>query len=354
VHRKPLLLDIAMIVLVAVLFAVSGMWSSGQSVLLGVVQLGPLAFRRRAPGWVLGVVTAATVAQLLVGPPHNIAYLPVLISLYLAPSSRHRFVRTWLCALAGAAIALATVPGKGPIDGAVLAAAVAGVAWMLGVERQRHVAERSEFAARRAWLRFVHRTGERRERTARRLHDTLAQTTTVMLIQGEALRTSGDTDRTRLDTMLTAGRDTLAQVRRTLRELHNDDDPGSEADVIDVLAQLSAAGLVLESEPRLAEIPWPVRKIADRVIAEAATNALRHNGPGVRLSLDIEVMPDVVRITARNNRAAAPAWRAGFGLTSLREQLEAQGGSLEFGPAGDRHWVVVAAISLDTQATPTR
>jgi signal transduction histidine kinase len=330
--RKALLPDVGMVVLIAVLFWVSGVWSP---VLLGVLQIAPLVVRRRAPGWVLGVVTAATVAHLLVGEPRNIEYLPVLISLYLAPSSRHPFVRRWLCGLAAAAIALAMVPAKGPIDGALLALAISGVAWTLGVEKQRHLAEPAS---------------ERRELTARRLHDTLAQTTTVILLQGEALRTSSDlteADRTRLDTMLAAGRATLTQVRQTVRELDDDSLP-PDTDVAEVLSLLTAAGLVLTREPDLTRISWPVRDLADRFVVETATNALRHNGPGVLLDIQVEVTAVGVCLTARN-RSELGAWRPGYGLTSLDKQLSAAGGSLTYGPDnGD--WLAVATISFGSAA----
>ncbi|WIX77584.1 histidine kinase [Amycolatopsis carbonis] len=236
------------------------------------------------------MVTATPVAHLVTSAPRNLDYLPVLLAPYTAPMSPRPLVRFWLCGATTAAVGAAMVPAEGLVDGALLTAALRGVAWLLGVERRRHVAERAEFAAQRTRHRLERLAAERRDRTARRLHDTLARTTTVMLVQAEALRAVGDLtdgDRRRVDAMLSAGRDALDQVRATLRELHGEEEPAAEPALADVLDQLRSAGLVLDAVPDATAFPGAVRPLAGRVIAEAATNALRHHGPGTRLGVDV-------------------------------------------------------------------
>ncbi|GLY68328.1 sensor histidine kinase [Amycolatopsis taiwanensis] len=312
-------------------FVVGGAWSWRQGwpgALLSAAQLLPLFARHRAPGVVLAMTTAATVAHLLVGPPRNTMYLPVLIALYAAAG--HRIG----CGLATAAVGAAVFPAKGIFDGTLLAVAACGTAWLLGVERRRHAAERTELAARR-------------------LHDTLAQSTTVMLVQAEALRAGGaltEADRARLDTVLAAGRGALTLVRRTLRELHDQHD--LPPDLTEVLARLRAAGLVLDHDPRLTGLARPVRDIAERIIAETATNALRHNGPGVRLHLGVEVTGDAVRITARNARSNRKPPGSGYGLTSLAEQVAAVHGTLHAAETGDGEWLVTAELPLTCPGSP--
>lgn len=346
--------------LVAVLLGVGGAWPPAvgwDGIALVAGQVLPLAFRRRFPGWVLAVVTAATLVRLLTTQPHNIDYVPVLIAVYTVPSARRASVRWGLGGLSVAALGAAMTVSKGPIDGALLAVAVCVVAWLLGTERQRHAAERAEFEAQRTRFRLERLAAERREQTARRLHDTLARTTTVMLVQAEALLAVGELtspDRARVDAMLAAGRDALGQVRETLRELREDGEQPPGPALAAVLAELSAAGLVLEDEPALHRIPDQVRDLADRIVSEAAINALRHNGPGVRLRVGVEVTPEYVRIMVRNNQNGLPAAGSGYGLDSLRAQLAARGGSLDAGPDGGG-WSVVAVIPcLAAPATATR
>jgi signal transduction histidine kinase len=312
----------------AAVFFASGAWTPQQgwfAALLTAVQLVPLLFSRRAPAAVLIVVTLATVGHLLLDHPRNTMYVPVLLALYSTP-------RRWLAAAAALATGVAVFPAKGPLDGTVLAVTICAVAWLLGAERRRALADRAE-------------------RAARRLHDTLAQTTAVMLVQAETLRAVGDltaADRERLDTLLAAGRGALTLVRRTLDDLREDADRAP--DLTEVLARLRTAGLVLDRDPVLPRLPRPVRELAERFVAETAVNALRHNGPGVRLRLDVEA-GDRVTITARNAVKGAPRVGAGYGLAGLAEQAAAAGGELSHGPR-DGEWVV--SVALPAAATRSR
>ncbi|NKQ57869.1 histidine kinase [Amycolatopsis sp. K13G38] len=302
-------------IVTAILIA-SGSWSPQQGpagALLTAAQVLPLLTRRH-PGRALVVITGATVAHFAI-EPRNLVYVPMLVALYAVPG-------IWLAAPATAALAIAVFPAKGPLDGSLLAVAVCVMAWLMGAERRRQLADRTE-------------------RAARSLHDTLAQTTAVMLVQAETLRAVGnlsDADRERLDTLVSAGRGALTLVRRTLRDLEAGDAP---PDLAAVLAQLRTAGLVLDGDPDLSALGGRARPAAERVVAEVATNALRHNGPGVRLRFSVEAGPAVVEITARN--ATTATGRTGFGLTSLEQDVRALGGSLTAG-AHDGEWVVTARL----------
>ncbi len=300
----------------AAVFFASGAWTPHQgwvAALLSVVQLVPLLWSRRAPAVVLVVVTLATAGHLLLEQPRNTMYVPVLLALYSIP-------QRWLAAAAALTVGLTVYPAKGPFDGTLLAVTICAVAWLLGAERRRALADRAE-------------------RAARRLHDTLAQTTAVMLVQAETLRAVGDltdADRERLDTLLAAGRGALTLVRRTLDDLRDDAD--RPPDLAEVLARLRTAGLVLDRDPVLPVRPRPVRELAERFVAETAVNALRHNGPGVRLHVDVDA-GDRVTITARNTLKGTPRTGAGYGLAGLAEQAAAAGGAVTHGPR-DGEWVV--------------
>lgn len=304
----------------AAVFFASGAWTPHQgwiAALLSAVQLVPLLWSRRAPAVVLVVVTLATAGHLLLDQPRNTMYVPVLLALYSTP-------QRWLAAAAALVVAGTVYPAKGPFDGALLAVTICAVAWLLGAERRRALADRAE-------------------RAARRLHDTLAQTTAVMLVQAETLRAVGDltdADRERLDTLLAAGRGALTLVRRTLDDLRDDAD--RPPDLAEVLARLRTAGLVLDRDPVLPALPRPARELAERFVAETAVNALRHNGPGVRLRIDVGT-EDGVTITARNTLKGTPRTGPGYGLAGLAEQAAAAGGAVTHGPR-DGEWVAALAL----------
>ncbi|MGW3965466.1 histidine kinase [Amycolatopsis sp. NPDC005003] len=313
---------------VAAVFFASGAWTPQQGWVaagLSAAQLVPLLWSRRAPALVLVVVTLATAGHLLLDQPRNTMYVPVLLALYSTP-------QRWLAGSAALVVGAAVFPAKGLLDGTVLAVTIAAVAWLLGAERRRALADRAE-------------------RAARRLHDTLAQTTAVMLVQAETLRAVGDltdADRERLDTLLAAGRGALTLVRRTLDDLRADAERAP--DLAEVLARLRTAGLVLDRDPVLPELPRPVRELAERFVAETAVNALRHNGPGVRLRLDVQA-GERVTITARNTLTGTSPGGDGYGLAGLAEQAAAAGGAVSFGPRVGE-WVV--SVELPAAATRSR
>jgi signal transduction histidine kinase len=324
VRHWQVLVDAAFVVAVAALFVVSGAWRPWNGwlvagVLLSALEIVPLLVRRRAPALVLSIVTTATVAHLLMGASRTIVYVPMLIALYAAAVNGSRWVRWGLCGAAALAIAAATVPMRGLIEGAALALVVSGVTLLMGAERRRHLVERSAFLAERTRAR-------EREVIARRLHDSLAHTITVMLIQAEAMRTSGSVDR--LDQLLGAGRQALDEVRDTLSDLH-------EPDVSQALTRLRAAGLVIDDVQ--------VDGLAGRIVIEAATNALRHAGPGAVVT--VRAAGD--RLEVRNGPGQPVDFgpTPGRGLRGLAAEVAERGGSLSYGPDGDG-WLVAAVLPV--------
>jgi signal transduction histidine kinase len=303
--------------MVAVLFWGSGVWANALAISLGAAQIAPLVARRYAPATVLVVVTAATVTHVLLGLAKNIGYVPVLIGIYGASNLG------WLCS--GATIALGVVMSvvRGPVNGGMLAIGISVVAWTLGAQRARHLADRARLAALAAT--------QRRERTAMRRHDTLGQITTVMVVQAEALRSAGtlaEPELRRVDAILAAGREAMTEVRRTLQDLCDDVPPDRDTDLAHLVRRLRDAGLVLDDLP---ELPlW-----AHRVVAEALTNVLRHAGPGTRAIVTLH--DDHVEIRNRVPVLARPRG-AGFGLSSLEREL---GARLVYGRRG-LHWLVRA------------
>jgi signal transduction histidine kinase len=151
-----------------------------------------------------------------------------------------------------------------------------------------------------------------------------------MLVQGEALRATAPlspTDAERLHVVLRAGRDALAEVRRALA---GETPPDAAATLDGRLAGLRAAGLEVRTVNGLDALP----DIAHRLVGEAATNALRHDGPGARVDIAVhhEGTSSTLSVTSR------PADEDGFGLRSLAADVTAAGGTLTYG------WQVTAVF----------
>ncbi|WP_430782039.1 sensor histidine kinase [Actinoplanes sp. G11-F43] len=397
----------------AVLFLFSG---TAVSVPLAVTQLLPLLWRRRWPAVVLIVVAGATAAHTTLGMARAIGFFPATIALYSAAAHRSPWLRWVLCPAAGTAMAAASALRHGVVEGALMAVVTVTVAWLAGVERGDHLRQRAEADRLRREREVADReraVAEDRERLARRVHDTVAHTVTVMLVQTEAVRATAALDpaaERRLDNVLHAGRRALTEIRAALTE-HEQTPPqtgheqappqtGHErppapaeherkptptghdrAPSLTVpratparhdrapspagpraipagheqtpspaerLENLRAAGLRLVV-PDLGDVlPPRARGVAERLIGEAATNALRHDGPGTLLTVTATMAVGAVTLTARTEPGGSAPARAGggpgFGLRSLAADLHTVGGTLVFGPADPSGWRVEATI----------
>nr|WP_170208690.1 histidine kinase [Micromonospora pisi] len=367
-------MDVALGAATAALFVLSG---TTVSTPLAVAQLLPLVWRRRFPAAVLIVVGCATAAHTTLGMARATGFFPATIALYTAATHRSSAIRWVLCPAVGLVMAAASGVRHGPVEGVLMAVVTVTVAWLAGVERSEHLRQRTEAETHRAEaarqraeaerqraqaasLRLERRIAEQetaaaedRERLARRVHDTLAHTVTVMLLQTEALRATTSLDpagKRRLEVVLRAGREALAEVRAALAD-------GDERDSATLLAArldtLRAAGLNLAvSPPDLREVlPAPVRAVADRLIGEAATNALRHDGPGTLLTITTAHDDDrlILRITSQppgSGGGRSPRGTPGFGLRSLSEDIRGYGGELAYGPVVPFGWRIEAAFPL--------
>jgi len=191
------------------------------------------------------------------------------------------------------------------------------------------------------------RAAEReRARIARDMHDVLAHSISLMVVQAEAgpvaLETAPDRAATAFDTIADTGRDALDQLRRMLSVLKDDD--GARApqptarDLPALVRQVAGAGLEVrcdvEGEPR--PLPVDCDVAAYRIVQEALTNIVKHAGAAraeVRVcwhddALEVRVVDD-----GRGAGTVLPSGRNG--LIGIRERAAACGGTATAGPRAD-------------------
>src|SRR3954464_10596504 len=328
---------------------------SGGSVLDAVVGAAvalPLLARRRAPLLVLLAVIALGYAGYARGAGVGgslQARIVLNVALYsvAAHCERKR-------AIAGAVIVAAVVlvfqiPALvegGRVDDLAGEWLFLGGVWLLGrwVRRRRQrTADLERQAAdleadRSALAREA--VADERARIAREMHDAVAHSVSVMVLQAGAaeqvLATSPERARESLMTIQDTGREAIVELRRMLGVLR---DPVADASLAPQpgLARLDApleqgrcAGLpvelTVEGEPR--RLPPGIDRSAYRIVQEGLTNTLKHAGPAhasVRLryaerALELEVLDD--------GRGPAGASGAGFGLLGMRERAALYGGVL--------------------------
>lgn len=310
------------------------------------VMTGVLALRRLAPLAVLvGVVAAYDLAGIVVAPVDTIAVFVALLLVFYsvaAEAPRRPAVMGLVVGLVG------VVPwGKDVFDWAFIVV-ILGSAWSVGRVARAHQLLAAELtrtneeleAERSRATRLA--VSEERARIAREVHDVLAHTVSVMVLQAEAAEALLATDTTRSRSSLVAiqdtGRDALGELRRLLAVIRDDGpvsdrapQPGLDR-LEELIVQLREAGLsvAVSREGDLHRLSPGIDLCAFRVVQEALTNTLKHahaTSASVvlhfgQLWLDVHVTDDGVGSQRTNG---------GHGLIGIRERVAMYGGRLDVG-----------------------
>ena len=196
-----------------------------------------------------------------------------------------------------------------------------------------------------------------RTRIARELHDVVAHSLSVMVVQADgaaagaeqrpahaaaALRTIGDT-----------GRDALGQMRRALGVLRAEQGQGlapqpGTAQLDALVDQVVRAGLParlsVEGPPR--PLPATIDLTVYRLTQEALTNVLKHAGPVSRVDVVLRYQADAVELLLRDDGRGARAAGdgRGHGLVGMRERVDVHDGTFAAGPRHDGGFEVAAVL----------
>jgi signal transduction histidine kinase len=335
-----------------------------------------LGWRRTRPLWVLAVVVAVDVTQIVTGLPALTLVYVTLIAIYsvAAYASRRRAVVALL--LTYAAIFGALVTPQGSIEGGlVTATAVMAAAAVLGdsVRTRRaylaSVEERATRLERERDAQAAIAAAAERTRIAREMHDVVAHSLSVMVAQadgaGYVMDTSPDQARRAMATVAETGRGALAEMHRLLGVLRSAPlepalAPQPSVDQLDALiARTESAGLpvTLDVQGSPLSLSPGLSLTVYRIVQEALTNTLKHAGPDVTARVRLRYLSHDVEIEVSDDGhfSDVPATRTmgaddGHGLTGMRERIGVYGGSLQAGPSADGGWRIWARLPVE--ATP--
>lgn len=345
-------------------------------VILPVLQIVPLWWRRSAPRLAFAAVAVATGAQAVVlgDPLYSQAAFPIAVY----SVARFAGFRAGLAAVA-VGIAGAFVGSyrwldswqAGPVTAAALTSyvvtitAIVLVAWALGLtlqSRARYVTavlERAEQAVRAADQQAALAAAQERARIARDLHDVVAHGLSVMVVQADGARYAAAADPRSvlpaLETIAGTGRTALSDMRRMLGLMRSEADGPARpqprlADLAELVAQAEAAGARVEADlpPPDADVPEAVALTTYRVVQEALSNVRRHAGPapGVRVRVGVDRDAVEVEVDDDGRGAATGTDGRGLGLVGMRERVALHGGRMEAGPAARGGFRVTARIPL--------
>ena len=205
-----------------------------------------------------------------------------------------------------------------------------------------------------------------RARIARELHDIVAHSVSLMVVQANAGVYLAGTDRDgaaeAFDAISTTADQARAEIDRLagLLESTNPLEAGGLNVVDELVSRARTAGLhvTYQVSGDVDHLFAGSVEAIHRVIQEAITNALKH-APGAEITIRLHGGRDVVDLEIRNPSARpAPTTVAGLGLTGgghgitgMRERVHRCGGDLQVGPAGHGGWVVSARLPRRVQVS---
>ena len=374
------------------LFATSFRDPGALGVLLTLCQTVPLTWRRRAPYAVLAVTRRPPSSTWPWGSSRPSPRRPWWSRSTRWPPTAPGVMRWPRRGFAAAMVGYGVIaearypsPFEDSLQSWVLTFIQFAAAFFLGDLQKRRLAYMAKLEALNTQLateqelRSRWAVAEERGRIARELHDVVAHSVSVMVVQAGAARrtlaTSPDQAAAALGQIESTGRQALVEMRRLLGLLRDGDREDAAAlapqPSLEHLESLAAAAreaglpveVTVEGEPR--PLPAGVDLSAYRIVQEALTNSLKHAGPArasVRVCYGREVLE--VQVTDDGGAGAArrrpvhsarqsagrsrPAKAGGNGLIGMRERVAMFGGTLEAGARPGGGYRVAARLPLDS------
>ncbi|HMR49179.1 MAG TPA: histidine kinase [Arachnia sp.] len=366
-ETRTLLIDVLWAVLAGVVLALPMLATTHESavaaVLWSLLMISALAVRRRYPLVAVGIAAAAGLGMYLA----HFTPLPALIVIPIVVYSVARYHRAstaaWVTILgAGGSIMGPTLwatelpEGMRALSTIVLVAlcsSLVALAYLLGrYVRERQVTaaldqeiaiERFAAAQRQSAQESELAVGRARNEVAQELHDVLAHSLSVIVVQAEGAKAlmvkKPDVAGEALDVIARTGRTSIQEIRRIVAVLRQEEAEaqfGPAPSLGQIPAMIATAGdridVVMPDETPV--VPDSVGLTAFRVVQESVTNFLKHAGPTAHARVEIDFTPSGVELLITDDGLGAQSKSdgRGAGLRGMRERVAAMGGTLEAGP----------------------
>lgn len=199
-----------------------------------------------------------------------------------------------------------------------------------------------------------------RNQIARELHDIVAHSLSVMIVQAEGGRALATKKPERaaevLETIAETGREALTDIRRIVGVLRSAEDeeftpmPGF-GDITDMVER-AGERVHLSVEGDTPHASQGLQLTVFRVVQEAITNFLKHAGPDAECRVVLLYHPDEIEVRVTDDGTGAPGGTntGGHGLQGMSERVTAMGGTLSAGPRASGGFQVRARLPLTARA----
>lgn len=196
-----------------------------------------------------------------------------------------------------------------------------------------------------------------RRRIARDVHDLVGHSLSVVMLHITGARLLVRKDPAEAERALeqaeAAGRESLAEIRRTVGMLRDESDDGQGpmpspdlSDVASLVDEFLVAGVdvSLDVDGDVQAVEGASSLAGYRIVQEALTNASRHTvGAKVVVAIDVGLQSYDVSVRNTGGTSIDLGKGSGFGLVSMRERAKSVGGLLVAGPTPDG-WTVEATL----------
>ena len=332
----------------------------------GLVMTVAVAWRRPWPVWALAVILSAALAStLLDGDLTENALAPFLSVIVTSYAVGAYAPRPWMEFGLGVGVlgmVLTNLAGSGADDiGEHLATVLLAILgpWFAGrvarewASRARDLERINRALRAEQEQRSLLAVSDERARIARELHDVVAHSISVMVVQSEGAKRMMEKDprraRAALEQVEGTGRAALVEMRRLLGVLRKDDEdarrtPQPGAGSLDLLvdrAQEVGLDVRLAIDGARRELPAGVDVSVYRIIQEALTNSLKHAGK-TRADVLVTYGDEAVELEVVDSGMAnghvpptADPENPQHGLLGMRERVDLYGGELVTGPCED-------------------
>jgi signal transduction histidine kinase len=266
-------------------------------------------------------------------------------------------------AIGGALIIVYNDPNHAPGD-LIFIPILFAIAWFAGFAVRGRVAQAEAAEARAAQAERERETAariavaEERARIARELHDVVAHSVSVMVLQVGAVRhklpAALDEDREALGHVERTGRAALAEMRRLLGAMRSEGEgvelaPQPGVDALDaLLEEVRRAGLPVRLHVDGERFPLPraIDLSAYRIVQEGLTNALKH-AHASQAEVTLGYAAEELQIEVRDDgRGGSTSDGRGHGLVGVGERVKIYGGEMTAGPAPEGGFVLHARLPI--------
>ncbi len=342
------------------------------------LMVGSLPFRRVVPWLAVAVCTVAGIGMVLQLDGPSPAIVAVLVIVYSVarycqgPLGWTVLAIGALASVAGPLSWMTNIPDGQRFTAAALLVtlclALVAVAYLMGRRLQemsrsdlldRTLAE-ERYTASTARRVQATRLADDRARTdvARELHDVVAHSLSVIVVQAEGAKAMAHKRPERaveaLDVIAQTGRTSIGEMRRIVALLRGEDDatfePTPSLRQIPEMVEAASDRIALTIDDDYPPVPDSLGLTAYRVVQESVTNFLKHAGPTAEATVALRFEPNRIAIRAVDDGVAGtvPIDPSGSGLRGMRERVTTMGGTFVAGPRLGGGWQVLAELPMPT------